>query len=129
MEFREIVAPSLKELFVQQLEGMILSGELRPGDREQQTTEEREMRDINGSKPTNFPLDGEKLPFKIPCPDRPPRENILKLGSMITNRIGLKATVDDPEYWGLDGRARTGAGCTASRAWGSCRPGFPNCTR
>ncbi len=60
------------------------------------------MRDINGSKPTNFPLDEEKLSFKIPCPDRPPRENILKLGSMITNRIGLKATVDDPEYWGLD---------------------------
>ncbi len=60
------------------------------------------MRDINGSKPTSFPLDEEKLSFKIPCPDRPPRENILKLGSMITNRIGLKATVDDPEYWGLD---------------------------
>ena len=61
------------------------------------------MRDINGSKPTNFPLDEEKLPFKIPCPDRPPRENLLKLGAMITNRIGLKTTVDDPEYWGLDG--------------------------
>ena len=60
------------------------------------------MRDINGSKPTNFPLDEEKLSFKIPCPDRPPREKILKLGSMITNRIGLKATADDPEYWGLD---------------------------
>ena len=49
------------------------------------------MRDINGSKPTSFPLDEEKLSFKIPCPDRPPREKILKLGSMITNRIGLKA--------------------------------------
>ena len=61
------------------------------------------MRDINGSKPTNFPLDGEKLPFQIPSPDRPPRENLLKLGAMITNRIGLKTTVDDPEYWGLDG--------------------------
>ena len=61
------------------------------------------MRDINGSKPTNFPLDEEKLPFSIPAPDRAPRENLLKLGSMITNRIGLKATVDDPEYWGLDG--------------------------
>ena len=61
------------------------------------------MRDINGSKPTSFPLDGEKLPFQIPCPDRPPRENLLKLGAMITNRIGLKTTVDDPEYWGLDG--------------------------
>ena len=61
------------------------------------------MRDINGSKPTNFPLDESKLSFHIPCPNRPPRENLLKLGSMITNRIGLKTTVDDPEYWGLDG--------------------------
>ena len=61
------------------------------------------MRDSNGSKPTNFPLDESKLSFHIPCPDRPPRENLLKLGSMITNRIGLKTTVDDPEYWGLDG--------------------------
>ena len=61
------------------------------------------MRDINGSKPTNFPLDESKLPFEIPCPDRAPRENLLKLGAMITNRIGLKTTVDDPEYWGLDG--------------------------
>ena len=61
------------------------------------------MRDINGSKPTNFPLDESKLSFHIPRPDRPPRENLLKLGSMITNRIGLKTTVYDPEYWGLDG--------------------------
>ena len=61
------------------------------------------MRDINGSKPTNFSLDESKLSFHIPRPDRPPRENLLKLGSMITNRIGLKTTVDDPEYWGLDG--------------------------
>ena len=61
------------------------------------------MRDINGSKPTNFPLDESKLPFEIPCPDRASRENLLKLGTMITNRIGLKTTVDDPEYWGLDG--------------------------
>ena len=61
------------------------------------------MRDINGSKPTNFPLDESKLSFHIPSPDRPPRENLLKLGSMITNRIGLKTTVDDAEYWGLDG--------------------------
>ena len=58
------------------------------------------MSDINGSKPTNFPLDESKLPFKIPR-DEHPRENLLKLGSMITNRIGLKATADDPEYWGL----------------------------
>jgi len=58
------------------------------------------MSDINGSKPTNFPLDESKLPFKIPR-DEHPRENLLKLGSMITNRIGLKATADDREYWGL----------------------------
>lgn len=58
------------------------------------------MSDINGSKPTNFPLDESKLSFKIPR-DEYPRENLLKLGSMITNRIGLKATADDPEYWGL----------------------------
>lgn len=30
-----------------------------------------------------------------------PRELILKLGQMITDRIGVKVTVDDPEYWGL----------------------------
>ena len=58
------------------------------------------MSDINGSKPTNFPLDESKLSFEIPR-DEKPRENLLKLGSMITNRIGLKATADDPEYWGL----------------------------
>ena len=58
------------------------------------------MSDINGSKLTNFPLDESKLSFKIPR-DEHPRENLLKLGSMITNRIGLKATADDPEYWGL----------------------------
>jgi NADPH-dependent glutamate synthase beta subunit-like oxidoreductase len=29
------------------------------------------------------------------------RELILKLGQKITNRIGHKVTVDDPEYWGL----------------------------
>ena len=61
------------------------------------------MRDINGSKPTAFPLDEKKLDFSIPCPDGAPRENLKKLGAMITNRIGLKTTVDDPEYWGLDG--------------------------
>lgn len=55
------------------------------------------MSDINGSKPTNFPLDESKLDFKIPRTDAP-RENVLKLGSMITSRIGLKATADDPEY-------------------------------
>ena len=64
--------------------------------------ESRNMSDINGSKPTNFPLDESKLDFKIPA--RTLRaKNVLKLGSMITNRIGLKATADDPEYWGLAG--------------------------
>ena len=29
------------------------------------------------------------------------RKLILKLGQMITDRIGVKVTVDDPEYWGL----------------------------
>ena len=62
--------------------------------------ESRNMSDINGSKPTNFPLDESKLDFKIPRTDAP-RENVLKLGSMITNRIGLKATADDPEYLSL----------------------------
>lgn len=28
------------------------------------------------------------------------RTLILKLGQMITDRIGHKVTVDDPEYWG-----------------------------
>lgn len=37
------------------------------------------MSDINGSKPTNFPLDESKLSFKIPR-DEHPRENLLKLG-------------------------------------------------
>lgn len=32
-----------------------------------------------------------------------PRALILQLGQMITDRIGHKVTVDDPEYWGLAG--------------------------
>ena len=42
MPFQEIVAPSIRELFVQQLTGLILSGELRPGDR---LPTERELAD------------------------------------------------------------------------------------
>ena len=42
MPFQQISAPSLRELFVQQLEGLILSGELRPGDR---LPTERELAD------------------------------------------------------------------------------------
>lgn len=30
-----------------------------------------------------------------------PRPLILELGQMVTNRIGVKLTYDDPEYWGL----------------------------
>ena len=35
-----------------------------------------------------------------------PRELILKLGQKITDRIGVKVTVNDPEYWGLAGVVR-----------------------
>ncbi len=42
MRFGEIVAPTIKELFIQKLEGMILSGELRPGDK---LPTERELSD------------------------------------------------------------------------------------
>lgn len=31
------------------------------------------------------------------------RDLIIKLGQKITDRIGVKVTVDDPEYWGLAG--------------------------
>ncbi len=61
------------------------------------------MRDINGSKATNMPLDGSKLPFSIPECEGPVREKIIQLGQMITDRIGVKVTKDDPEYWGLAG--------------------------
>lgn len=33
--------------------------------------------------------------------EKEPRELIIKLGQMITDRIGHKVTADDPEYWGL----------------------------
>ena len=29
------------------------------------------------------------------------RKLILKLGQMITDRVSVKVTVEDPEYWGL----------------------------
>ena len=41
-------------------------------------------------------------PYKIP-EDMPKREIILKLGQMITNRMGRKITYEDAEYWGLQG--------------------------
>ena len=55
------------------------------------------------SEPTAFPLDESKLPFKIPK-DTKPREKIMKLGQMITDRVPAKLrrlTVEDPEDWGL----------------------------
>ena len=61
------------------------------------------MSDINGSKPTAMPLEGEKLPFSIPDAQGEVREKIVQLGQMITDRIGVKVTKDDPEYWGLAG--------------------------
>lgn len=49
MEFRPIVAPSIRELFIQQVEGAILSGQLRPGDR---LPTERELADSMGISKT-----------------------------------------------------------------------------
>lgn len=54
---------------------------------------------------SNMPLDESKLPFKIPRTDEP-REKIIKLGKMITDRVPAKlkgVTGNDPEYWGLAG--------------------------
>ena len=55
---------------------------------------------------SNMPLDESRLSFQIPRTDQP-REKILKLGQMITDRVPAKlhgVTGDDPEYWGLAGR-------------------------
>ena len=52
---------------------------------------------------THFPLDESKLSFSIPK-DEKPREKIMKLGQMITDRVPAKLrplTAEDPEYWGL----------------------------
>ncbi len=57
------------------------------------------------SEPTPLPLDESKLPVQIPK-DAQPREKIIKLGRMITDRVPAKLhrlTVEDPEYWGLAG--------------------------
>ncbi len=54
---------------------------------------------------SNMPLDESKLSFRIPRTDQP-REKIVKLGRMITDRVPAKlggVTGDDPEYWGLAG--------------------------
>ena len=60
MKFGEIIAPSIKELFIQKIEGMILSGALKPGER---LPTERELADeMNISKTivhevsVNFPV-------------------------------------------------------------------------
>ena len=65
------------------------------------------------SEPTAFPLDESKLPFKIPK-DTKPREKIMKLGQMITDRVPAKLrrlTVEDPEYWGLASIVTDGRCC------------------
>ncbi|MCI8565306.1 MAG: GntR family transcriptional regulator [Lachnospiraceae bacterium] len=49
MAFKRITAPSIKELFLSQMEGMILSGELKPGDR---LPTERELADTMGISKT-----------------------------------------------------------------------------
>jgi len=60
-------------------------------------------KNINGDRPTAFPLEQEKLPFTIPVVDEP-RPKIAKLGAMITDRVPAKlkgVKGNDPEYWGL----------------------------
>ena len=49
MAFRKIDAPSIKELFLSQMEEMILSGELKPGDK---LPPERELADTMGISKT-----------------------------------------------------------------------------
>lgn len=54
---------------------------------------------------SGMPLDESKLSFEIPRTDQP-REKIIKLGKMITDRLPAKlkgVTGNDPEYWGLAG--------------------------
>ena len=60
-------------------------------------------KNINGDRPTAFPLEQEKLPFTIPVVEEP-RPKIAKLGAMITDRVPAKlkgVKGNDPEYWGL----------------------------
>ena len=54
---------------------------------------------------SNMPLDESRLSFQIPRTDQP-RDKIVKLGRMITDRVPAKlggVTGNDPEYWGLAG--------------------------
>ena len=60
-------------------------------------------KNINGDRPTAFPLEQEKLPFSIPVVEEP-RPKIAKLVAMITDRVPAKlkgVKGNDPEYWGL----------------------------
>ena len=60
-------------------------------------------KNINGDRPTAFPLEQEQLPFTIPVVEEP-RPKIAKLGAMITDRVPAKlkgVKGNDPEYWGL----------------------------
>ena len=60
-------------------------------------------KNINGDRPTAFPLEQEKLPFTIPVVEEP-RPKIAKLVAMITDRVPAKlkgVKGNDPEYWGL----------------------------
>ena len=54
---------------------------------------------------SKMPLNESQLSFAIPRTDKP-REKIVKLGRMITDRVPAKlhgVTGNDPEYWGLAG--------------------------
>ncbi len=60
-------------------------------------------KNINGDRPTAFPLEEAQLSFTIPVTDTP-RPKIAKLVAMITDRIPAKlkgVQGNDPEYWGL----------------------------
>ena len=60
-------------------------------------------KNINGDRPTAFPLEQEKLPFTIPVVEEP-RPKIAKLVAMITDRVPAKlkgVKGNDPEYWRL----------------------------
>ena len=60
-------------------------------------------KNINGDRPTAFPLEQEKLNFTIPVTDQP-REKVAKLVQTITDRVPVKLNGvkgNDPEYWGL----------------------------
>ena len=45
-----------------------------------------------------------------------PRELILKLGQKITDRIGVKVTENDPEYWGLASVVTDGRSCIGNES-------------